>query len=77
MKRYNIRAVYEYATDGIIAENEDEAYKIFIQDLNNYYVGLDELEVDEDGDVCPDCEDDVDEDGVCSNCDDDDEGEDA
>ena len=61
MKKFDIRATYEYQAEGIIAEDEDAAYKIFLSNLNDYYVGTDEYEVEEDGDVCEYCEQDIDE----------------
>jgi hypothetical protein len=61
MKKFDIRATYEYVAEGIIAEDEDEAYKIFLANLNDYYSGTEELEIEEDGDVCEDCEDDIDD----------------
>lgn len=61
LKRFNITATYEYVAEGIIAEDEDEAYKIFLANLNDYYSGTEELEIEEDGDVCEDCEDDIDD----------------
>lgn len=61
MKKFTIRATYEYEAEGIVAENEDEAYKIFLSDLNDHYVGMEEYECEEEGDVCEDCEEDVDD----------------
>jgi hypothetical protein len=61
MKKFDVRATYEYVAEGIIAENEDEAYKIFLANLNDHYSGTDELEIEEDGDVCEYCELDIDE----------------
>jgi len=69
MKKFDIRATYEYEAEGIIAENEDEAYKIFLANLNDYYSGTEELEIEEDGDVCENCEQDIDE----CDCEDEDE----
>ena len=61
LKRFNITATYEYEAEGIIAKDEDEAYKIFLANLNDYYSGTEELEIEEDGDVCEDCEQDIDD----------------
>ena len=61
MKKFDVRATYEYVAEGIIAENEDEAYKIFLANLNDHYSGTEELEIEEDGDVCEDCESDIDD----------------
>ena len=61
MKKFDVRATYEYVAEGIIAETEDEAYDIFLKNLNDYYHGTDELEIEEDGEVCEDCESDIDE----------------
>jgi hypothetical protein len=59
MKKFDVRATYEYVAEGIIAENEDEAYKIFLANLNDHYSGTEELEIEEDGDVCENCEEDI------------------
>jgi len=61
MKKFDIRATYEYVAEGIIAEDEDAAYNIFLANLNDYYSGTEDLEIEEDGDVCEDCEQDIDE----------------
>ena len=61
MKKFDVRATYEYVAEGIIAKDEDEAYKIFLSNLNDHYSGTEELEIEEDGDVCEYCEQDIDE----------------
>jgi hypothetical protein len=61
MKKFDIRATYEYVAEGIIAKDEDEAYNIFLANLNDYYSGTEDLEIDEDGDVCEYCEQDIDD----------------
>lgn len=61
MQSFTIKATYEYEAEGILAKDEDEAYKIFLANLNDYYSGTEELEIEEDGDVCEDCEDDIDD----------------
>jgi hypothetical protein len=61
MKKFDIRATYEYVAEGIIAENEDAAYNIFLANLNDHYSGTEELEIEEDGDVCENCEEDIDD----------------
>jgi hypothetical protein len=61
LKRFNITATYEYEAEGILAKDEDEAYKIFLANLNDYYSGMEDYSCEEDGDVCEDCEDDTDD----------------
>jgi hypothetical protein len=61
MKRFNITATYEYEAEGILAKDEDEAYKIFLENLNDYYSGMGDYSCEEDGDVCEDCEQDIDD----------------
>jgi hypothetical protein len=61
MQSFTIKATYEYEAEGILAKDEDEAYKIFLANLNDHYSGTEELEIEEDGDVCEDCEQDIDE----------------
>jgi hypothetical protein len=61
MKKFDIRATYEYVAEGIIAKDEDEAYKIFLENLNDYYSGMEDYSCEEDGDVCEDCEQDIDD----------------
>ena len=61
MQSFTIKATYEYEAEGIIAENEDEAYKIFISQLDSYYVGPEDYSCEADFEVCEHCEVDVDE----------------
>ena len=69
LKRFNITATYEYEAEGIIAKDEDEAYKIFLANLNDYYTGMEDYSCEEVADVCEDCEEDV-EDCECEEEDD-------
>lgn len=55
MARYNISAMYEYGTDGIEADSPEEAERIFLESLNDYYQGTYSLDIEE-------VEDDEDED---------------
>lgn len=56
MKRFDIRATYEYVAEGIIAKDEDEAYTIFLANLNEYYTGMEDYSCEEEAEVCEDCE---------------------
>ena len=48
MPKYNITAEYAYGTnEPIEADNADEAYNIFLKDLNSYYVDTIDLEIEE------------------------------
>lgn len=56
MAKYNISAMYEYGTDGIEADSPEEAERIFLESLNDYYQGtysldIEEVEDDEDEDA--------------------------
>jgi hypothetical protein len=61
MPKYTITATYEYATSSPIeAENEDKAYKIFLDDLNSYYQSTEDLDIEE-VEVCEECDEELDE----------------
>ena len=45
-KTFRINAMYEYEAE-IVADNEQEAERIFLQDLNSHYVGTYSMEIDE------------------------------
>lgn len=47
MPIYQIKAQYEYWAEDIEAENEAEAEKIFLNDLNQYYYGTYEFDIEE------------------------------
>ena len=47
MKKFTIKATYEYEADEIWAEDEEQAYKFFIEDLNLYYSGMDDYTIEE------------------------------
>ena len=56
LKKFDISATYSYEAEGIIAKDEDEAYKIFLANLNDYYTGMEDYSCEEMVDVCEDCE---------------------
>ena len=69
MSKYKITAVYEY--EGVAeGENEREAEKNFLKDLNDHYATTESFEIEE---VCAECESDIDADGSCFTCRDDEE----
>ena len=45
-KLYSIRALYEYEAE-VEAGSKDEAYALFLNNLNAHYVGTDELDIEE------------------------------
>ena len=47
MPKYEIRAMYEYWAEDIEAENEAEAEKIFLEELNSHYYGTYSLDIEE------------------------------
>lgn len=47
MPKYEIRAMYEYWAEDIEAEDEGEAEKIFLNNLNSYYYGTYSLDIEE------------------------------
>jgi len=47
MPKYEIRAMYEYWAEDIEAEDESEAEKIFLNNLNSYYYGTYSLDIEE------------------------------
>ena len=61
MQSFTIKATYEYEAEGILAKDEDEAYKIFLANLNDHYVGMEDYSCEADFEVCEDCECDIDE----------------
>lgn len=72
MPHFKITAMYEY--EGTIeADNPIQAEKIFLKDLNDYYVSTESFDV-EGVDVCEIClADELDLDGSCFDCREDDE----
>ena len=40
MTKYTIRETVEYWAEGIEAESEEEAHRLYLQDLDNYYYGV-------------------------------------
>lgn len=56
MKKFRIQANYEYSADEIIAATEEEAYDIFLANLDSYYVGLYDYSCEEEAEVCENCE---------------------
>ena len=42
---YSIRVLYEYEAD-VEANSEEEAYTMFLNNLNMHYVGIDELQIE-------------------------------
>lgn len=67
MPNFKITATYEY--EGVIqADTAEQAEKIFLKDLNDYYQGTDSFECEE-VDVCAECgADELDLDGSCFDC---------
>ena len=61
MKRFTITATYSYEAEDIIAKDEDEAYSIFLKNLNDYYTGMEDYSCEEESEVCEDCELDTDD----------------
>lgn len=61
MKKFRVMAQYEYEAEEIIAKDEDEAYTIFLNNLNDYYVSMEAYECEEIAEVCEHCEQDIDE----------------
>jgi hypothetical protein len=61
MQSFTIKATYEYEAEGIIAANEEEAYDIFIKNLDAYYVGPEDYSCEADFEVCEHCEVDINE----------------
>jgi hypothetical protein len=47
MPKYEIRAMYEYWAEDIEAEDESEAEKIFLHNLESYYYGTYSLDIEE------------------------------
>ena len=47
MAKYDIKAKYEYWAEGIEADNEAEAEKIFLADLNDHYYGTYSFDIEE------------------------------
>ena len=47
MPKYEIRAMYEYWAEDIEAEDEREAEKIFLHNLESYYYGTYSLDIEE------------------------------
>jgi hypothetical protein len=43
-----VRALYEYEAQ-IEAGSKDEAYDVFLKNLNAHYVGTEELDIDKEG----------------------------
>jgi hypothetical protein len=71
MAKYKIVATYEH--EGVVeAENEKEAEKVFLANLNQFYAGTEDYECVQ---ICPDCENELDENEVCFVCGDDDDDE--
>ena len=72
MPHFKITAMYEY--EGTIqADTAEQAEKLFLADLNDYYQGTEEYECEE-VEVCEECgEDELDLDGSCFDCREDDE----
>ena len=60
MAKFEIRATYEYWAEGIEADSQEEAERIFLQDLNDHYYGTESFEVTE-IEVCEDCGEDLDD----------------
>lgn len=46
MGKFYIEAKYEYAGE-VEADNAEQAYELFIDDLDTYYVGTYDYEIDE------------------------------
>jgi hypothetical protein len=40
MAKYTIREVVEYWAEGIEADSEEEAHKLYLQDQDSYYYGV-------------------------------------
>jgi hypothetical protein len=71
MAKYKITATYEYS--GVVeADNLTNAEKVFLDELNDHYVGTESYEVEE---VCDNCEADLDLDNSCFSCRDEDSTE--
>lgn len=69
MATYNIKAQYEYEAE-IEADSPEEAEKLFLADLDTYYVGTYEFECDKVAE-CTECgatDDWQSEDFVCEEC---------
>lgn len=70
MATYNIKAMYEY--EGTVeADSQEEAEKIFLDELNDHYQGTYSYECEE---VCAECDQAI-EDCYCDEEDDEEEGE--
>jgi len=76
MATYNIKAMYEYEGE-IEADSPEEAEKLFLDELNSYYVSTESLEIEKLGEceVCGEVDSDTTEDFICEICAEDDEEE--
>lgn len=76
MATYNIKAMYEYEGE-IEADSPEEAEKLFLDELNSYYVSTESLDIEKLGEceVCGEVDSDTTEDFICDVCAEDDEEE--
>jgi hypothetical protein len=47
MATYTITAMYEYVAEAIEADSPEEAERLFLADLNMYYVSTESLDIEE------------------------------
>lgn len=69
MATFSITATYEYAGE-IEAENEEEAEKLFLDELNSYYMGTESFEIEKLGECveCGEVDSDTTENFTCDIC---------
>ena len=48
MTKYSIRETVEYWAEGIEAESEEEAHRLYLQEQDSYYYGVVSSKVEED-----------------------------
>ena len=69
MATYNIKAMYEYEGE-IEADSPEEAEKLFLDELNSYYVSTESLDIEKLGEceICGEVDSDTTENFTCDIC---------